>query len=315
MILMANPSRRPLRLAFWIVLIPAALLLPLAPRAARTEAPEEPAPKESPRQESAKRPPAAAERDRGEEIEKLQDEIELLKLKVQLKDVRRKGTQKKLEEVQRRLQHMIESNRRHPGTIPADTLGEHRITEAGLTADAAVQEIEWKEATLLLKQAERRLARLQRPAEKTEGGGRAQQEKRLRELEQRVENLLKEIHKMRKDMQPDKPRDQGLVPREAREFIDRVWPTLDTARLGDNISKAQAAFQICKNVGDRISLRKLLNGTEGHADRLTKELTKLKPELIIDDVKPARKLQRVSAEVIKLGTDIQEYLKAHADDK
>ncbi|HTU20163.1 MAG TPA: hypothetical protein VMG10_19015 [Gemmataceae bacterium] len=103
--------------------------------------------------------------------------------------------------------------------------------------------------------------------------------------------------------------------KEARGFIYRVWPTLDTSRLEDNILKAQKAFEKCKKAGDRISIRKMLKGTEGHADRLAKELKELKPELIIDDVEPARKLQMVSAEVIKLGADIQGYLTAHADDK
>ena len=97
--------------------------------------------------------------------------------------------------------------------------------------------------------------------------------------------------------------------KEARGFIYRVWPTLDTSRLEDSISKAQKALKTCEDAGDRISILKLLKGTEGHADRLAKELKELHPDLQIDDVEPARKLQKVSAEVIKLGTDIQDYLK------
>jgi cell division protein FtsB len=65
---------------------------------------------------------------------------------------------------------------------------------------------------VLLKQAERRLARLQGPAGKTDGNGRAQQDKRLQELEQKVEALLKEIHNLRRERQGEKPQAPGAKP-------------------------------------------------------------------------------------------------------
>lgn len=325
MILMTASPRRPSRLAFWMVLGLGALLLPLAPRAARTEAPEKAqgVEEKSQPESSGLRLPLAnsqtkplaldfgfpvAAPDRSEEIENLKDEIELLKLKVQLKEARRAGTQTRLKEVLRRYTVMQETNRRTPGSIPRDTLMEVWMTKISLDADAAVQEIEWKEAMVLLKQAERRLARLQRPATKTDSGDRAPEDKRLQELEQKVESLLKEIHKLRKDTRPNKPPAPDPEHEEARGFIDRVWPTLDTMRLEDNIPKARKAFQKCKAVGDRISLQKLLKGTKGHAERLAKELSELKPDIIIDDVAPAKKLQKVNEQILKLYRDIESTL-------
>lgn len=265
--------------------------------------------------ENANRLSPVDERDRGEEMERLKDGIELLKLKVQLKETRRHGTQVKLDEARRRLNNRMETNKHHPGAIPRDAIEEARMTEASLAADAGVEEIEWKEAVLQLKQAERRLARLQRTAEGTEGGGRAQQEKRLRELEKNVDILLKEIHKIREDMRPTKPRDTVPEHEETRGFIYRVWPTLDTTRLEDNIPKALKAFQKCKDIGDRISLQKLLKGTKGHADRLVKELALLHPEIVIDDEIQATKLKKVNEQIVKLGLDIEDYQKSYPDDK
>jgi hypothetical protein len=103
---------------------------------------------------------------------------------------------------------------------------------------------------------------------------------------------------------------------EARNFIYRDWPTLDTARLEENLPKARKAFKKCEAAGDTITLRKMLKGTAGHADRLTKELSELRPDLQTDDVQPAERLKKVSTEVVKLGKDIQEYLqRAQLNDK
>lgn len=272
MILTETSARKPSRLAFWIVLGLGALLLPLAPRAVRTEAPKEHAQKEPPRRENVKPQPAVAERDRSEEIEKLQDEIELLKVKVRLKETQLRTRKEISAEFRRRYEVQKETNRITPGAIGKDAMMETYIQMKTHELEGAEKEVELQESVVLLKQAERRLTRLRPPANSNE-------------------------HK------------------EARGFIDRVWPTLETSRLEDNIPKARKAFQICKDVGDRSSLQKLLKGTEGHADRLRKELQELKPNLIAEDVEPARKLQRVSKQILELSQEIGDYLKAHADDK
>jgi hypothetical protein len=115
---------------------------------------------------------------------------------------------------------------------------------------------------------------------------------------------LEQLHKSWKLVSPEHE--------EARGFIYGIWPTLDSSRLEDNIPKAEKAFQTCKAADDRISILKLLKGTEQHADRLAKELKDLKPDIIADDVEPARKLQKISKQILDLGTELTEYQKQKA---
>jgi len=100
--------------------------------------------------------------------------------------------------------------------------------------------------------------------------------------------------------------------KEAREFIYHIWPTLDNTRLQEYISKAQEAFQKCKEVGDSISIQKLLQATLAHADRLAKSLAELYPDLAVADEREAQQLKKISEPIIKLVTEIQDYLKTHA---
>lgn len=270
MILTETPSRKSSRIGFWIVLGLGALLLPLAPRAARTQAPEEPKRIESKSRiddsvkarhenitldvqaknciacheqqtvnphelqhpwkeihdellrvmeeytrearKTDRRSPSAEDRERAEKIENLQDDIELLKVQVRLKEARIGAAKKTLEEYRRRLVNYREISKRQPGAIQTDTIMEVQLHVTNHEGQLLVNEAELQESLVRLKQAERRLARLQRPGEKIDGRGRTQQEKRLRELEQKVEDLLKEIHKMRKEMQPEKPRNPRQQP-------------------------------------------------------------------------------------------------------
>jgi hypothetical protein len=108
---------------------------------------------------------------------------------------------------------------------------------------------------------------------------------------------------------------QGPEHVDARGFIYGVWPTLDLARLEENVPKAKEAFKTCKDVRDTIGIQKLLRGTLGHADRLEKKLAELHPELVINDEKEALQLKKVSEQILRLGLEIQDYLNAHPDDK
>ncbi|MHB1425819.1 MAG: hypothetical protein ACYC3I_21850 [Gemmataceae bacterium] len=109
--------------------------------------------------------------------------------------------------------------------------------------------------------------------------------------------------------------------KEARGFIYRVWPTLDSEHLEENIPKAEEAFKKCKDARDLdkfakiTTIKKLLRGTLGHADRLTKELEELNPEQIPDDEKPALQKKKISEQIAKLGLAIQRSLQILADDK
>ncbi len=230
MILKTNSSSKPSRVAFWAVLGLGALLLPLAPKAARTETPQESQRPESQDRaadpvnaalqvqearrmancaschesqtvhghdlqhwphlgreahdeivrlmdevrrlqtqlgESAKRPPPVAEGNREEHIEKLKDEIELLKLQVRLKEAHLRSTKIQHAEVDRRYKSYEQTNRTTPGSFGRDALDQILTKAKTLETEIEVKEVELEEAQLLLKQAERRLARLQRPAERS----------------------------------------------------------------------------------------------------------------------------------------------------
>ncbi|HEY7327142.1 MAG TPA: hypothetical protein VH592_05870 [Gemmataceae bacterium] len=97
--------------------------------------------------------------------------------------------------------------------------------------------------------------------------------------------------------------------KEARHFINSIWPTLDFARLEDNIPTAQKAFQTCMDVGDRDSIRGMLGVTLGHVIRLRKRKSELHPELVIDDQKEAQRLEKVGEKIAKLVADMQFCLK------
>jgi beta-lactamase regulating signal transducer with metallopeptidase domain len=228
MILTEPSSRKPSRIGFWIVLGLGALLLPLAPRAAWTEAPEEP-PSEKPANQPIRsdfgfpvaglvekpvpvademrsclachertvhsrdfhgKPQswqhahdeivrlmdelhrrqaefrdivnpklAAAAPDRTEEIEKLQDEIELLKVQVRLKEAQVEATGKMLDEYRRRLKDRESGYEK--GAVPEAILQEARLNVIVQEAQLRVNNAELQEPQIRLKQAERRLARLQ----------------------------------------------------------------------------------------------------------------------------------------------------------
>lgn len=238
MILTAKPSSRGARAAFWAVVGMGALLLPLAPGLARTEAPKEPQREEAKEQvpdsghemlalsnphrklhrltldmqkctschqaatvhsrdlqrkpqswreahdeivrlmdemrrlqsgfrEAADRLPAAAESNRDEEIEKLKDEMELLKLQVRVKETRLRSAKMHLAETRRRKDSMLRQNERVPGSIARDELMTATDKLDSLTAEVDIKEVELQETQVRLKQAERRLARLQRTAEQS----------------------------------------------------------------------------------------------------------------------------------------------------
>jgi hypothetical protein len=63
---------------------------------------------------------------------------------------------------------------------------------------------------------------------------------------------------------------------EARRFLYDVWPSLDLTALHANIGKAKDCFSTCKEVGDRLTPRKLVQVNFQHASVLVKELEVLR---------------------------------------
>jgi beta-lactamase regulating signal transducer with metallopeptidase domain len=226
MILTEPSCHKSSRIGFWIVLILGTLLLPLAPRAAWTEAPEEPQGEkpasppirldfgfpiagllekpvpvadesrfcvschkmpvsgddfhskpeswrhahdemvrlrdqlhrlQSGFREMADRKPAAAASDRTDEIEKLQDEIELLKVQVQSKEAHVAATKEMLNDQQKRLARLRGSD-----SVPRVEIEKAESAVIIQKSQLRISEAELQEPLVRLKQAERRLARLRR---------------------------------------------------------------------------------------------------------------------------------------------------------
>lgn len=102
------------------------------------------------------------------------------------------------------------------------------------------------------------------------------------------------------------PRDDAH--RAARLFIYEAWPALDTAGLKARIAEAHKALEVCRKYDDFLGAARLLRGTEKHAQRILKELNELKPDVNIDDEKPARLIQELIPELRKLDTDLRAFL-------
>jgi hypothetical protein len=106
-----------------------------------------------------------------------------------------------------------------------------------------------------------------------------------------------------------KPRDDKHE--KARDFIYKEWPDLDTPGVSKKIDEAVKMLDVCKKAGDLIYPAKLLMGTEQHILRMDKELEALKPDVNIDDEKPAKVIKDLLPKLSDLLRDIQSYLKKH----
>jgi beta-lactamase regulating signal transducer with metallopeptidase domain len=109
--------------------------------------------------EATKRLPPAEEPDRREAIEKLQDEVELLKTQVRIKEAQVAATKVTLEGYRKRLKDVEPAYRQ--GAVPQDTLEQVRLAVTTHEPQLRINEAELQESLVRLKQAERRLARLQ----------------------------------------------------------------------------------------------------------------------------------------------------------
>jgi tetratricopeptide (TPR) repeat protein len=104
------------------------------------------------------------------------------------------------------------------------------------------------------------------------------------------------------------------IPRDARDFIYKTWPKLDTPGMAEKIGEAEKAFEACKKASDRVGPFKLLRGNEKHVERLAKEEAELKPDINIDDARPAQVIAELVPKLRKLNDAIRAYLDAKAGD-
>jgi RNA polymerase sigma factor (sigma-70 family) len=129
-----------------------------------------------------------------------------------------------------------------------------------------------------------------------------------RKLFDPIDLRLKRIHDGAKDLEKHVAVLEKVDREEARDFIFRIWPTLNTAGLVEQISRAERHFKTCKDVGDTIGPSELLKVNEKLCLRLKQEVTELKPEVNIDDEKPARQIAELLRRLRKLDKDIHAYL-------
>ncbi len=105
---------------------------------------------------------------------------------------------------------------------------------------------------------------------------------------------------------------RGDNHKKARAFIYNRWPDLDTIGLDTEMEKAKKALQDCMSVGDTLSPRKLLLAAQTHVSQLAKEAALLNARVNEDDVKPAKRIARVTEKLQELIRDTVAYLKTAA---
>jgi beta-lactamase regulating signal transducer with metallopeptidase domain len=164
------------------------------------------------KQRARERGQGSNERERTEQIETLQDEIELLKVEVRLNEIHLQAAKGTLAPANNRRKAMLDQNRRAPGSVSPDDLQAAELSAENKEFDVRIKEAELQKSLVRLKQAQRRLARLQGPKDRPPAAGDESQAQKLRDLERKVDSLLKEIHNLRREMHPDTPRDPSAPP-------------------------------------------------------------------------------------------------------
>ena len=102
------------------------------------------------------------------------------------------------------------------------------------------------------------------------------------------------------------PKDPQHV--QARAFLFGTWPNLDATDLKAHLSKAQAAFAICKNSSDRLTPLKVLQANIAHAAKLKKRLETLRRQ-DSDDSRALAKLIADTADGLRqFHAEVQEFL-------
>jgi bla regulator protein blaR1 len=186
-------------------------------RPVRVEEEEEDRPK-------PKQPPALAG-ERGSQVQDLQDEIELLEAKLDVKKAELVAAEKALSAAMARLDRIKKLSA--TGAISMEELTRAQGDVDTLEAQLLVSKAGLKEPEVRLKQARRRLERLRGRADDVpaapppEEAKRAEARKRLQELERKLNDLLKEMDALKKELGPQKPGGRGAAERDVRYYLSR----------------------------------------------------------------------------------------------
>ena len=147
------------------------------------------------------------------EIEKLQDEIELLKVQVRLREAHLRVAKRQQESAVRRYKSLTEQNSRTPGLMSRESLLEAQSAAETAGDQVQIREAELQEPMVRLRQAERRLAKLQPPTPpKPLAKKQPTQEQRLKELEKKLNDVLEEMKALQGEMHPKKPPAGSTAP-------------------------------------------------------------------------------------------------------
>jgi beta-lactamase regulating signal transducer with metallopeptidase domain len=175
-----------------------------------------------------KRPPAPAA-ERATQIQDVQDEIELLEAKLDVKKAELVAAEKTLQGAVARLDRVKKLNA--TGVISAEELTRAQADVDTLEAQLLVSKAGLKEPEVRLKQGRRRLEQLQGRAEEVPAlpprqppadPNQAEARKRLQELEKKLDALLKEMDALKKQLGPPKPGGMGAVDQEPRYYVSRT---------------------------------------------------------------------------------------------
>jgi beta-lactamase regulating signal transducer with metallopeptidase domain len=208
-----------------------ALLLPLWPTRAVPAPPAEeqveppPKPRHDPPPVTAEERPPAEERKPetvwwsrlgraglAAELEKARDEVELLEVQLEVKRAQLEAAKLTLSHAADYLARITPLRQKGAGVISEKDFEEARKAVDTAKVQVVIREAELKEPEVRLKQAKRRLAAMERDAK----GGEtpppaAADEARFRELEKKLDALIKEVEKLRKERRERKP-EEGEGP-------------------------------------------------------------------------------------------------------
>jgi hypothetical protein len=128
------------------------------------------------------------------------------------------------------------------------------------------------------------------------------------------------VEPVRKLLEPIKKAWEIKSPehRQARAFIYEVWPKEATAaEMKNNMPKARAAFETCRNAGDVLTPQKLARVNNAHGLKLRKELDSLtNRDRNDDDRRAAETIAAVTKDLEDMNKEIKNYLeKAAASQK
>jgi hypothetical protein len=141
--------------------------------------------------------PAEAGADRAERLLAAQDEVELLRAQVAVARAQYEAAAVTAQAAARKLARIRELHGR--GVISEGAYSEAEQEATSSQAQVRVREAQLQVETVRLRQAERRLGALQKAAPPADDS-RKQQEKRVRDLERKIQDLVQELKALQRDL-------------------------------------------------------------------------------------------------------------------